>query len=276
MSLNLDKAIQLPEFSDDLAEEIATIGEEYSAGKIATEWAILRLCRLVVEQKFQGQEIADEVSGGRVAFTDSKQLIAYVCDRFNVSRASVYNRLDLYRNLLSKKGLGTTYQDALAVALNAPGSIKKIKDVVEFDDDGSIAAINAEKAPALKRFAPDPDQYVKQLNSAETEAERIELVRPLAKTAVNEAAAMENRLRAAQMLDETVAKNSTKYRHNGCQNLLVHCIERLVDMQTGEIIEREFDAEWQPVGTFPSWVADDLYSRTGALEEKCQEGKPIE
>lgn len=254
--------IKLPEFSDKLDEEIQLIGRDYISGALSEEFAMLRICRLILEDKYRGTEIVDQRTGEVISFVSQEQLVRYVCDLFNISRQTVFSRLDGYKKLVN--GLGRDYYQTFKLMLTAPGVPKRLNDAVQWDRDGRIASIDLSRVKALP--SPNPE-YQKIINDPEIkEEDKIPHVREALGTLMDDASEL-GRSEATRMVDGVLAKNALTFSHNGHGNLVGHCVEKCID-EKGVIYDAaSYLIEWQPDCDVPEWVREKLYSRLHASEE---------
>ncbi len=254
-SISLDKST-LPAFTDDLQVEVDQIREDYLSGALAQEFSLLRACRLIIEDKYRGIEVENRLSGEKVVFVHQEGFLRHVSALCNVSRQTLFNRLEGYRNLT--RGLGMTYEQAFYSAVNAPGTPQRIErtGVVTFGEGGEIQEVDFDKARSLCPNIGDIENGDKTL--AVTDALR-ELV--------TEAAALENRAEAARMVDGKLAKPSIRFFHrNGDGILISEYIERGIDPD-GVIYEKSpIITEWSPNATPPVLVVEKMISRLGASE----------
>src|SRR3972149_2952754 len=158
--LPANQTIVLPAFHPHLKDEIKAIGEDYTNGALAQEFALLRVARLVIEELYLGKKIADELRGGEITFTEQEQLVEYIGQLFNISRATIMSRLSGYRKLT--KGLSMSYEESFKVMMQSPGILKKMSEVADFNRAGEITAVNTGKAIALP--SQDP-KYVEKLQN---------------------------------------------------------------------------------------------------------------
>ncbi len=254
-SISLDKST-LPAFTDDLQVEVDQIREDYLNGALAQEFSLLRACRLIIEDKYRGIEINDEINEGKVAFASQEQFVRYVSELCNISRPTIFHRLAGYRILV--KGLNKSYPDAFRVMVSTPGTPQRIESsgVAAFSQDGSIESVDYDKARAL---VPGLDDI--------PEGERQEsVIHALAELAF-EAGELDNRRDAASMVDHKLAKPSVRFFHeNGDGRLVAQFTDRSTD-EHGIV----FDAptlliEWTPSQQPPEYVLKVIYEKLGASE----------
>lgn len=261
MTLAKTDNIKLPEFTDDLAVEVKAISEDFTNGSLAQEFALLRFARLVIEDKYRGPSIPNELEGGEISFPTAENLIGYVTRLCNISRPTFYNRLQGYRRLV--KGIGQSYEEAFGLMLRAPGAYKQLTAVVDFAEDGTIQKVNTFKARGLP--SPDPE-YVRKLASL-PEKETTPLVKEALRTLVGDIDGL-SRSEAHRTIEGRLAKNSVRFYHNGNGSVSAECVERCIG-EDGLVYEKpSFTVEWMPINEIPDWVLEKMYDRLNAGEEK--------
>lgn len=263
MTLAKTENIKLPAFSDNLALEVKAISEDYTNGALAQEFSLLRFARLVIEDKYRGQKITNELEGGEIAFPTGEDLIRYVCRLTNISRPTFYNRLQGYRRLV--KGIGQSYEQAFKVTLRAPGAYKQLTAVATFAEDGTIQKVDVEKARGLP--SKDPEYVAKLAELSE------EQTTPLVRAALGELVQDVSELSrgdAHSMIERRLAKNSIRFFHrNGDGILVAECTERSIDKDGVVYDSPPFTVEWTPdCKQIPDWVLEKLYDRLNASEDK--------
>jgi hypothetical protein len=257
----------LLEFKDEFKAEMRELMRVAEIGSAHLEAAYARFCRIIIEEQYAGKKIHDEVLGEDIIFTDQESFVGYVIRRLKLSRQTFFNRLGLYKTYIA---LQMTYPEAYKAALNAPGIAAKVSDVFELDRfTKEPRSINLDTALALAPLAADREKYIETIRDESVSMEdKLEEVIPLAKEKILELSELENRQEAARAWDETFARNSIRFRHNGHGEFHAYCTERSIDAETGEIATKEFEVQYAPSIEPPKWVADKLYSRLGAIEER--------
>lgn len=247
---------QLPDISDSLVKEIDDIGAEFLGGRLYSARALARAARLIIEEKYQGIEIPDEVDGGTVIFVHQEDILAYLHKMFGMSIATMKSHLTRYRRLVN--GAKLPWSSALKAVVNCPGSLDNLPDIASFDVKGNITDVNTQKVLSLPTVNRDD---LKEAIDADDKESVLDISGRAIGDFVDEAANLENARESAKLFAETLGKNTLHFRFESDGSFVAVYAERALGEDGLSELVGSGEIVFVPQAKPPQWVLEKITRR---------------
>lgn len=254
-------AVVVPSAESTFAAEVQQMLNEVHIGRGATESALFRVARAIINKTYVGNTVHSLATSEPVAFTSQNEFVEWVVERLEIARSTVMERLASYRRL---QAIGCSDADAFRLMISWPGITKRLAEFIDFDDAGQVVGCKTDETIRLLGSVSDDADFKQKVKAGD-----VEPVRHALKKFAQEASLADKPKEISVTINDATGKNTITVSLNKATDAAQFSLETTershIEDENGEdhlvLRKQSFSIKIEGVGPVPEWVITRLSER---------------